>query len=93
MVSSTGLSLLPGEKTQMVVADSESSSIRKLSLNTGGSQALAGGDPLFSENLFRFGDVDGRNQQVLLQHPLGVMGIGDDKVCRDMLWFWCAAMP
>ena len=35
------------------IADSESSSIRALDLKTGGSKLLAGGDPVFSENLFR----------------------------------------
>ena len=52
------------------VADSESSSLRLLDLNTGGSQLLAGGDALFADNLFLFGDRDGG--QALLQHPLGV---------------------
>lgn len=35
------------------IADSESSSIRTLDLQTGGSRLLAGGDPYFSENLFK----------------------------------------
>jgi predicted RND superfamily exporter protein len=35
------------------VADSESSSIRVVNLKTGGSRLIAGGDPLFPENLFR----------------------------------------
>lgn len=35
------------------VADSESSSIRALNLKTGGSRLLAGGDPVFSDNLFK----------------------------------------
>lgn len=35
------------------IADSESSSIRALDLKTGGSRLLAGGDPVFSDNLFR----------------------------------------
>lgn len=54
------------------IADSESSSIRALDLRTGGSRLLAGGDPMFSENLFKFGDHDGVGSEVLLQHPLGV---------------------
>lgn len=37
----------------MYIADSESSSIRALDLRTGGSRLLAGGDPLFSDNLFK----------------------------------------
>lgn len=35
------------------IADSESSSIRALDLKTGGSRSLAGGDPIFSDNLFK----------------------------------------
>lgn len=38
---------------EMYVADSESSSIRALDLKTGGSRLLAGGDPVFSDNLFK----------------------------------------
>jgi len=48
----------------MYLADSESSSIRRVDLTTGGSKLLAGGDPTFSDNLFqvriewRDGEVD-----------------------------------
>jgi len=38
---------------ELFVADSESSSIRAVNLKTGGSRLLAGGDPVFPENLFR----------------------------------------
>ena len=68
----------------MVVADSESSSIRELDLSNGGSQGISGGDPLFADNLFRFGDRDGSFSQVLLQHPLGVLAIEDDKVSPSL---------
>lgn len=57
---------------EVYVADAESSSIRALNLSTGGSRLLAGGDPLFADNLFRFGDRDGFGSDALLQHPLGV---------------------
>nr|XP_027114870.1 protein SUPPRESSOR OF QUENCHING 1, chloroplastic-like isoform X1 [Coffea arabica] len=67
----SGISLSPDLK-EAYIADSESSSIRALDLKTGGSKLLAGGDPVFSENLFRFGDHDGVGSEVLLQHPLGV---------------------
>ncbi|KAL3843548.1 hypothetical protein ACJIZ3_000951 [Penstemon smallii] len=67
----SGISLSPDLK-QAYIADSESSSIRSLDLRTGGSRLLAGGDPLFSDNLFKFGDHDGVGSEVLLQHPLGV---------------------
>lgn len=35
------------------IADSESSSIRAVDLKTGGSRLLAGGDPIFPDNLFK----------------------------------------
>ncbi|KAK0601024.1 hypothetical protein LWI29_020682 [Acer saccharum] len=68
----SGMSLSP-DFTEIYVADSESSSIRALNLKTGGSRLLAGGDPVFSDNLFKFGDHDGIGSEVLLQHPLGVL--------------------
>ncbi|XP_059313313.1 protein SUPPRESSOR OF QUENCHING 1, chloroplastic isoform X1 [Lycium ferocissimum] len=68
----SGISLSRDLK-EAYIADSESSSIRAVDLRTGGSRSLAGGDPLFAENLFRFGDHDGIGSEVLLQHPLGVL--------------------
>ncbi|KAL8251513.1 hypothetical protein R6Q59_035206 [Mikania micrantha] len=68
----SGLSLSPDVK-EAYIADSESSSIRALNLQTGGSRLLVGGDPVFSDNLFKFGDHDGIGSEVLLQHPLGVL--------------------
>ncbi|XP_057439055.1 protein SUPPRESSOR OF QUENCHING 1, chloroplastic isoform X2 [Lotus japonicus] len=68
----SGLSL-SRDLTEIYVADSESSSIRAVDLKTGGSRLLAGGDPVFSDNLFKFGDQDGIGSEVLLQHPLGVL--------------------
>ncbi|KAI3668992.1 hypothetical protein L6452_40210 [Arctium lappa] len=68
----SGLSLSQDVK-EAYIADSESSSIRALNLTTGGSRLLAGGDPVFSDNLFKFGDHDGIGSEVLLQHPLGVL--------------------
>ncbi|KAL2231305.1 UNVERIFIED_CONTAM: protein suppressor of quenching 1, chloroplastic [Sesamum indicum] len=62
------------------IADSESSSIRALDLRTGGSRLLAGGDPIFSDNLFKFGDHDGVGSEVLLQHPLGVFCGNDGQI-------------
>ena len=43
-------------------------------------QAHVGGDPLFAENLFRFGDRDGSGTNALLQHPLAVLGLADGSV-------------
>ena len=55
----------------LVIADSESSSIRTINLETGHVKNLAGGskDP---RDLFCFGDKDGTGLEVRLQHPLGV---------------------
>ncbi|CAA7055136.1 unnamed protein product [Microthlaspi erraticum] len=75
----SGISLGPDLK-KAYVADSESSSIRLLDLQTGGSRLLAGGDPYISENLFKFGDNDGVGAEVLLQHPLGVLCAKDGQI-------------
>lgn len=60
------------------VADAESSSIRLLDTTTGGSSLIVGGDALFADNLFRFGDRDGPN--AALQHPLGVACIANGDI-------------
>ncbi|OWM72419.1 hypothetical protein CDL15_Pgr018304 [Punica granatum] len=75
----SGISLSPDYK-EAYIADSESSSIRAVDLKSGGSRLLAGGDPVFSENLFRFGDHDGIGSDVLLQHPLGVLYAKDGQI-------------
>ncbi|XP_059440176.1 protein SUPPRESSOR OF QUENCHING 1, chloroplastic isoform X2 [Corylus avellana] len=75
----SGLSLSP-DLMVIYIADSESSSIRALDLKTGGSRLLAGGDPVFSDNLFKFGDHDGIGSEVLLQHPLGVLCAKDGNI-------------
>ncbi|TVU47295.1 hypothetical protein EJB05_06890, partial [Eragrostis curvula] len=75
----SGISLAP-ELQELFVADSESSSVRAVNLKTGGSRLLAGGDPVFPENLFRFGDYDGTGSDALLQHPLGVVYASDNQI-------------
>ncbi|XP_022097683.1 NHL repeat-containing protein 2-like [Acanthaster planci] len=55
----------------MFVADSESSSIRGVSLKDGAVRGVVGGD-LDPMNLFAFGDVDGSGRDAKLQHPLGL---------------------
>ncbi|KAK8473728.1 hypothetical protein PHAVU_001G224700 [Phaseolus vulgaris] len=75
----SGLSLSQ-DLSKIYIADSESSSIRAVDLKTGGSQLLAGGDPMFSDNLFKFGDQDGIGSDVLLQHPLGVLCGNDGEI-------------
>ncbi|EFJ50214.1 hypothetical protein VOLCADRAFT_80356 [Volvox carteri f. nagariensis] len=73
----SGLSLAGDGSGLMYVADSESSTIRVLDLGSGGSGLKVGGDPLFSDNLFRFGDKDGFGAEALLQHPLAVLSSAD----------------
>ncbi|KAM7272381.1 hypothetical protein ACFE04_027044 [Oxalis oulophora] len=75
----SGISLSP-DLRELFVADSESSSIRAVNLKTGGSRLLVGGDPVFSDNLFKFGDHDGTGSEVLLQHPLGVLCAKDGQI-------------
>lgn len=58
----------------MFVADSESSSIRAIDTNEGThpTRTLAGGDGLLAENLFAYGDKDGKGSRARFQHPLAV---------------------
>ncbi|NXJ76170.1 NHLC2 protein, partial [Trogon melanurus] len=68
----SGLSLASEDPWNcLFVADSESSTVRTISLKDGAVKHLVGGerDPL---NLFAFGDVDGAGINAKLQHPLGV---------------------
>jgi len=60
----------------LYLADSESSTVRKVSRRDGGVKNLCGGerDPT---NLFAYGHVDGDGVQAKLQHPLGVCVGGD----------------
>ena len=66
---------------RLFFADSESSSIRWV--DTGASDLavgiIAGGDA----DLFTFGDVDGVGTDARLQHPLGVVAIGDTLYVAD----------
>ncbi|GLC49396.1 hypothetical protein PLESTB_000214800 [Pleodorina starrii] len=73
----SGLSLARDGTGLMYVADSESSTVRVVDLGSGGSGLKVGGDPLFSDNLFRFGDKDGFGPEALLQHPLAVLSSPD----------------
>ncbi|CAH2104862.1 unnamed protein product [Euphydryas editha] len=68
----SGLALRTGHNSsEIFIADSESSSIRRLALSTGQVSTLCGGDrnPL---NLFAYGDVDDIGVDAKLQHPLAV---------------------
>lgn len=53
------------------IADSESSSVRCLCLTDGKVTSVVGGLP-DPQNLFAFGDKDGKGMEAKLQHPLGV---------------------
>jgi DNA-binding beta-propeller fold protein YncE len=61
----------------LFVADSESNIIRAIDLEQETVTTLAGGD------LFEFGDVDARGDDVRLQHPLGVAVFGDKVLIAD----------
>jgi DNA-binding beta-propeller fold protein YncE len=58
---------------KLYIADSEANIIRAIDIASGQVETLVGGD------LFEFGDVDGKGDDVRLQHPLGVAAL-DDKV-------------
>uniref|UniRef100_A0A1Y1KFP0 Thioredoxin domain-containing protein n=1 Tax=Photinus pyralis TaxID=7054 RepID=A0A1Y1KFP0_PHOPY len=66
----SGLSLCEKDNV-MYVADSESSSVRKIFLADGKVSAVVGGD-LNPLNLFSYGDKDGKRHEAKLQHALGV---------------------
>lgn len=58
----------------LFVADSESSSVRAVDTSDGShpTRTIAGGDGLLAENLFAFGDTEGRGSRARFQHPLAV---------------------
>jgi DNA-binding beta-propeller fold protein YncE len=63
--------------TTLYVADSESNIIRAIDIGGGSVKTLVGGD------LFEFGDVDGKGDDVRLQHPLGLITYGDKLLIAD----------
>lgn len=66
--------LSAGAGGMLFVADSESSSVRAIDTNEGShpTRTIAGGDGLLAENLFAFGDKEGRGSRARFQHPLAV---------------------
>merc|ERR1712038_2041019 len=62
----------------LYIADSESSSIRKLLVKNGGVSNVIGGDR-DPTNLFAYGDKDGKGSEAKLQHPLGVAYVNTNK--------------
>lgn len=68
----------------LYVADSEGASIRSLSFSSSGKvQTVIGTAHLPYNRLFTFGDVDGRGEDVRLQHPLGLAMRGSDLYVAD----------
>ncbi|RUS85841.1 hypothetical protein EGW08_006393 [Elysia chlorotica] len=79
----SGLALSPKmSRNTLYIADSESSSVRSISLDNCKVSNIAGGerDP---SNLFAFGDKDGKGYDAKLQHPLGVTLLGDNLIVAD----------
>jgi thiol-disulfide isomerase/thioredoxin len=61
----------------LYVADAEANIIRAIDVAGGQVRTLVGGD------LFEFGDVDGNGDNVRLQHPLGLLALGDKLLLAD----------
>jgi thiol-disulfide isomerase/thioredoxin len=61
----------------LYVADAEANIIRAIDVAGGQVRTLVGGD------LFEFGDVDGNGDDVRLQHPLGLLAVGDKLFLAD----------
>ncbi|GIY70286.1 NHL repeat-containing protein 2 [Caerostris extrusa] len=68
--------LCPG---MLFIADSESSTIRSISLINGSVKTVVGGG-LDPKNLFQYGDKDGSGLDVKLQHPLGICVMEESKI-------------
>jgi thiol-disulfide isomerase/thioredoxin len=73
---------LAAVESSLYVADSESSAVRELDLDTGlvGTVAGAGAEP---RDLFHFGDQDGSGPGRRFQHPLGIAPRGRTLVVAD----------
>ena len=56
----------------LYIADAESSSIRFIDMRDGAVKGLVGGDHLQPDNLFAYGDLDGKFTEARFQHPLDV---------------------
>lgn len=70
---------ITASQNALYIADSESSSIRVIDLNSNATDTLVGGDSNHPQNLFHFGDQDGQAPHALLQHPLGVLWLENEK--------------
>lgn len=70
--------LARGPDGALYVADSESSAVRRVHGDPVTVETVAGGD------LFDFGDIDGKGDEVRLQHPVGIAG-GERLLLADTL--------
>lgn len=70
---------LASNGVDIFIADSESSTIRGLKIESNSAFPIVGGDVTQPRNLFDFGDVDGVGDDAGLQHPLGVFMYDDNK--------------
>jgi thiol-disulfide isomerase/thioredoxin len=61
----------------LYTADSEANVIRAIDVKQGEVRTLVGGD------LFDFGDHDGHGDEARLQHPLGIVSLGDKLLIAD----------
>jgi len=68
---------ITSDRKRLYIADSEANIIRAIDPTAGTVETLVGGD------LFEFGDIDGRGDDVRLQHPLGVFAYGDKVLIAD----------
>ena len=68
---------IAGDGKTLYVADAEANIIRAIDVAEGQVRTLVGGD------LFEFGDVDGSGDNVRLQHPLGLLALGDKLLLAD----------
>ena len=68
---------LASDGKRLFVADSESNIVRAIDFETEMVTTLVGGD------LFDFGDIDATGNDVRLQHPLGLLVLGDKVLIAD----------
>ena len=69
---------LASDGQRLFIADSEASAIRTADLDPNGELGT-----IVGTGLFDFGDVDGRGDEVRLQHPLGVVFDGQNLLVAD----------
>ena len=68
---------ITSDGNNLYTADSEANIIRTIDPGKGEVRTLVGA------NLFEFGDTDGQDGDVRLQHPLGILSLGDKVLIAD----------